>query len=123
MRIIRTIVAALAIAALTAPAVHARPAEEPVSHARIADAPMSSPSRRQLDHNGEAAMSRRGRPARPSALSLRPRAIATTASRSAPTHSGPEVDWPLIALAVVGGLLMIGATAGIATRRRGRATA
>jgi hypothetical protein len=62
-------------------------------------------------------------PAGPPTWPTHPRPIANAATQPALSHSSPGIGWTPIALALIGGLLAIGAAAAITTRRRDRAAA
>ena len=104
--LIRIATVSLALVALAAPTALARPAETPVAPAQRSADTGGFPARPVLDRN----------PTPPS-----PRAPA--AVPVAPADHG--VDWTTIGLGVAGGLLAVGAVAGLAvrTRRAGSARA
>ena len=137
MSIARTLVAALAVTALAAPAAQARPAD---MHASIAEA--TAKAQQQQDRRTPDAIdAARFRGHSAAAVNAPGATAADSATRPAPrTQPGPPswpanpqpitpahavkavddggVDWAPIALGIVGGLLAVGAVAVLTTRRR-----
>jgi len=115
-RSIRTITTAIAIAALAAPTALARPADMPPAVAKAAAATQQQDARSGATD---------GYPERPviDRPSAPPTARPDTAPRPAPDVTPkPVADdgiaWTTIAIGIAGGLLAIGAIAGITTRTR-----
>lgn len=137
MSIARTLVAALAVTALAAPAAQARPVD---MHASVAEANAKAQQRQdrrspdsidasRLRGHGAAAVNAPGATALDSATRPAPRTQLgpptwpVNPQPITPAHAVKVVDdggadWAPIALGIVGGLLAVGAVAVLTTRRR-----
>jgi hypothetical protein len=111
--ILRTITTAIAIAALAAPTALARPADMPPANAveqhkqaRVTANADEFPSRPVIDRPS----------APPTALPDIP--PQSTSGSTAQPAAGDGTAWTTIAIGIAGGLLAIGAIAGITTRTR-----
>jgi hypothetical protein len=115
-RIIRTITTAIAIAALAAPTALARPADPPPAVTKAAAAAKQQQDARLADTGGYPARPVIDRPSYPP--NARP--DITPEPVTPKPVADDSVAWTTIGLGIAGGLLAIGAIAGI-TRRTARA--
>jgi hypothetical protein len=137
MSIARTLVAALAVTALAAPAAQARPADMHASVAEATAKAQQQQGRRSPDTidaarfrgHGAAVVNAPGATAVDSATRPAPRTLPgpptwpvnpqpITPARAVKVVDDGGVDWTPIALGIVGGLLAVGAVAVLTTRRR-----
>ena len=113
--IIRTITTAIAIAALAAPTALARPADMPPAVAKAAA--QNKQNARSTDSGGFPARPVIDRPSAPP--TARPDITPQSAPGSTPQPAADDgTAWTTIAIGIAGGLLAIGAIAGITTRTR-----
>ena len=109
MRITRTLSIVIAVAALAAPAAHARPADVPAvqadMHASVAQAASQAAQQRPPGHAGQADWNAAPRPVVPQPVS------------EAPVADGGGVAWTTIGLGVLASLLAIGGASALHSRR------
>jgi hypothetical protein len=119
MSFTRILVAALAAAALAAPAAHAVPADYPDGHPQPqaqTKQDLRSPDAREgvrPDTVGGITQTPVGQPTWPA----NPKPIVTVADE-APDTGGGGIDWPVVGIGMAGGLLAAGGAAAFAFRRR-----
>jgi uncharacterized protein (TIGR03382 family) len=120
MSILRTLLVALALAALAAPAAQARPQQVPDMHASVALAAAAKSQREQdlrwLNARGEAHPRSPGHPSEVGASSVARAQLAEPVSGDAGGDDGPGST--SIGLGIAGGLLVLGGLAALAGRRR-----
>jgi hypothetical protein len=115
--IIRTITTAIAIAALVAPSALARPADTPPAVAKAAAAAKRTQDARSADADGFPTRPVIDRPSAPptARAEVTPQPVRDVTPQPA---ADDGIAWTTIAIGIAGGLLAIGAIAGITTRTR-----